>query len=283
MKTKNNSNYSLLIIDDDPQNLMVLEAMLIKASYNVSTASLGNEGLDLFNNKKFNLILLDIGLPDMDGFEILNKIRNINAEIPVIFITAHRDENTIAKAFECGINDFISKPFLLTEVMQRVKQQLIIFEYRHKLKETIVKRTNELNKKKSALGEFFSHFEEEKKNIKGIVSDNINYLLAEPMRKLKLELFAGRTQKALKYAEILENNINHFSAPFADKFIKLKYLLSSQEYQICEFTRNGMRSKEIGIMLNITESTVKWHKKNICDKLKLNKQNIKLKTYLKQL
>ena len=126
----------ILIVDDNNQNLKVLSQMLIKKDYQIALANNGEKGLKFANKKDVDLILLDIMMPKMDGFEVCQKLKanDDTKEIPVIFISALQKTKKKLKAFEVGGTDYITKPFNQKEVMARVKTHLKLNEMKDNLK-----------------------------------------------------------------------------------------------------------------------------------------------------
>ena len=109
----------VLIADDEPATVKYLRVNLEARGYRVTTASDGIEALRKFRRQAINIALLDITMPGLDGFEVCRQIRN-TTEIPVIMLTAHGTEADIVKAFDCGADDYITKPFGLQELLARV-------------------------------------------------------------------------------------------------------------------------------------------------------------------
>ncbi len=118
----------ILIVDDNPKNLQVLGNYLQLEGYLVEFAINGESALDWTDRKKFDLILLDIMMPVMDGFVVCEQIKKnlLNHETPVIFLTAKVDTESIVKAFDLGAVDYIIKPFNQKELIARVKTQIEI-------------------------------------------------------------------------------------------------------------------------------------------------------------
>ncbi len=119
----------ILIVDDSPDNLSVLGELLQSAGYRVKVANSGHVALHLAGQQPMpSLILLDIMMPDMDGHEVLRQLRsNIDTrEIPVIFLTAHDDDEDEERAFGNGIADYILKPIKPSVVLARVRSQLLL-------------------------------------------------------------------------------------------------------------------------------------------------------------
>ncbi len=126
----------ILVVDDEPRNVRILQIHLNAQGYTVYTAEDGVEALDSVEKDAPDLILLDINMPKMDGFEVVKRIRANKATefIPIVMITALRDtrENRI-KSIEAGADDFIEKPFDSLEVLARVRSLLRIKEYQDTL------------------------------------------------------------------------------------------------------------------------------------------------------
>ena len=126
----------ILVVDDEPRNVRILQIHLNAQGYTVYTAEDGVEALDVVERDAPDLILLDINMPKMDGFEVVKQIRANKATefIPIVMITALRDtrENRI-KSIEAGADDFIEKPFDSLEVLARVRSLLRIKEYQDTL------------------------------------------------------------------------------------------------------------------------------------------------------
>lgn len=142
---------AILIVDDDPMNLSVLNDYLCKKDYKVLVAEDGETAIKRVNNLKPDLILLDLMLPDMSGFDITEilKAREDTRDIPIIFLTVSADAKDKVKGFDLGAVDYITKPINLEEVGARVKTHLTIHnlqitleEQNRKLQES--KRLNEL-------------------------------------------------------------------------------------------------------------------------------------------
>jgi two-component system sensor histidine kinase/response regulator len=116
----------ILIVDDNPQNLQVLANLLQEEKYEIEFAINGESTLDWLKNKQFDIILLDINMPGMNGFEVCKKIRSDKEtqDIPIIFLSAESERESILKGFEVGAQDFVIKPFDSRELLARVKTQL---------------------------------------------------------------------------------------------------------------------------------------------------------------
>jgi len=114
----------ILIVDDDLTLLDLLKQSLKKAGYKVLTASNGIDGLQMVYKDKVDLIVLDVMMPRMDGWETCNRIREIS-DVPIIMLTAKDKEADTLKGFQCGVDDYVTKPFSFAELTARVKAILL--------------------------------------------------------------------------------------------------------------------------------------------------------------
>ncbi|MBN1887028.1 MAG: response regulator [Thermoflexales bacterium] len=141
---------SILIIDDEPSARDSLEVLLAPQGYHLAFAADGAEGLQKAAEIKPDLILLDVMMPGMDGFEVCRRLRadpNV-AEIPIVMVTALDDDNSRLRGIETGADDFVSKPFNRTELRARVRTITRLNRYRRLLAERnrfewVVKQSND--------------------------------------------------------------------------------------------------------------------------------------------
>lgn len=125
-KRKDDKKYEILLVDDEPKNLKYLEAVLKPIGYSTYRAENGHDALYIINNTDIDLVLLDIMMPEMDGFEVCNIIKT-NEEtrmIPVVLITALDDTDTKIRGIEAGADDFLTKPPNKPELLARIKSLL---------------------------------------------------------------------------------------------------------------------------------------------------------------
>jgi len=127
----------VLIVDDEPINIKLLDANLTPRGYEVITAIDGKQALEKIEAEKPDLVLLDVMMPEMDGFEVTRRIRanNDTKLMPVVLITALRETDDRVRGIEAGCDDFISKPFDQNEVLARVMTLLKLNYYRAQLDE----------------------------------------------------------------------------------------------------------------------------------------------------
>lgn len=112
--------YQILVVEDQKEISDILMKYIAKEGYGVAVASNGFEALELFGNQEFHLVLLDIMMPGINGFEVLKEIRKIS-DVPVIMLTAKQEEVDRLKGFETGADDYVIKPFSPRELMKRIR------------------------------------------------------------------------------------------------------------------------------------------------------------------
>lgn len=145
----------ILIVDDQPRNVEFLEKFLFSRGYETVKASSGKEALEKVAGNRIDLILLDVMMPGMSGFEVLEKLRADRRTrfIPVVMITGLTETGDRIKAIEAGCDDFISKPFDTCELLARVKSLVRIKAYQDKIKKyernlagEVVRKTEKLRR-----------------------------------------------------------------------------------------------------------------------------------------
>ena len=128
----NPSDYTILIVDDNQTNIILLQAILKRAKYNTVSATNGADALRIMQEKHPDLVLLDIMMPEMDGYEVARRKDEIEdiQSIPFLFVTALSDTNSMVKGSKDGCSDFITKPFNTEEILIRIHHQIINVENR---------------------------------------------------------------------------------------------------------------------------------------------------------
>ncbi|MBU2982473.1 response regulator transcription factor [Lentibacter algarum] len=110
----------VLLVEDDPTTSKSIEMMLTHANLNVYTTDMGEEGIDLAKLYDYDLILLDLGLPDMNGHEVLRQLRLAKVETPILILSGSDDTENKIKGFGFGADDYLTKPFHREELVARI-------------------------------------------------------------------------------------------------------------------------------------------------------------------
>ncbi|OSX90892.1 hypothetical protein BTJ45_03358 [Bacillus mycoides] len=116
-------NYHILVVEDDQEIQELIKQFLMTQQYTVIVASDGLEGMKQFNKQSFDLILLDVMMPNLNGFEVAKMIRS-QSNTPIIMLTALEEEQDQMKGFDLGVDDYITKPFSFHVLMRRVEAVL---------------------------------------------------------------------------------------------------------------------------------------------------------------
>jgi two-component system KDP operon response regulator KdpE len=125
-----NTGVKILLVDDEPPIRKLLRVGLTSQGYVVSEASNGKMAMELVGVEHPDLILLDLGLPDIGGHELLGKWRDAGLDLPVVILSSRTDESGIVKALELGADDYVTKPFGMNELVARIRVAL-----RHRLQQ----------------------------------------------------------------------------------------------------------------------------------------------------
>jgi two-component system, OmpR family, response regulator len=223
-------NKRILLAEDDNNLGLLLRNYLIAKKYDATLSVNGKEALESFKKNEFNICIVDIMMPEMDGLTLAREIRKIDQNIPVIFLTARNQKEDIIEGFITGADDYITKPFSMEELLYRI--------------EAILRRTNEQVVQKK----------EEKYSIGEYSFDTLKQLLTIYGNTIKLTTKESELLELLcpHKNEILERNYalkaiwiddNYFNARSMDVYItKLrKYLKKDPSVKILNVHGKGYK------------------------------------------
>ena len=182
------SEYTILVVDDVVSNVLLLRVLLTKEKFKVITASNGKEALSQAANAHPDLILLDVMMPEMNGFEVAERLKADpeTQNIPIIFLTALNTTADIVKGFKVGANDFISKPFNKEELVIRVNHQISLIA----AKRIILRQTEELRKTIMGRDKLYSVIAHDLRSPMGSIKMVLNMLiLSLPEEQIGAEMF----------------------------------------------------------------------------------------------
>lgn len=114
----------ILIVDDEEQNIELAKIILLKEGYNLYFANNGIDALEMIANHPIDVVVLDLFMPKLDGFETLSMLRKDNKTLPVIVVTAFTDDESHVRALSLGASDVMTKPYDIIALKQRVKNML---------------------------------------------------------------------------------------------------------------------------------------------------------------
>jgi len=181
--------YSILLVEDEENIRSFISTTLKNQNYKITVASSGTEGLHLSASLCPDLILLDLGLPDMDGMQVIQKLREWSS-IPIIVISARNHEQEKAKALDLGADDYITKPFSTVELLARIR--------------TSLRHSNQMNGVASQVASAYHH-----KNLcidydKHLVTLDGEMIHLTQIEFKLLSLLSQNCGKVLTYASIME-------------------------------------------------------------------------------
>lgn len=208
----------ILCVDDEPNNLTLLEAHLAPRGYEIVAVDNGADALKALSGQDIDLVILDVMMPKLSGFDVLRRIRQDEKTrfTPVVLVTALKAAEDRVRGVEAGCDDFISKPFNKDELLTRIKSLLRISEYRTHLEERVRERTAELSQANDALQKAYDDIKRtqlqlvmsEKLASIGLLSAGIAHEINNPLACIisnlgsleeylkKLEAFIGEVQEA---------------------------------------------------------------------------------------
>lgn len=184
----NPSEYKILIVDDVMSNVLLLKVLLTNEKFAIATASNGRQALEQVEKENPDLVLLDVMMPDMSGFEVAQHLKsNPNtADIPIIFLTALNSTADIVKGFQVGANDFISKPFNKEELIIRVTHQISLVA----AKQLILSKTEELQHTIARCDKLYSVIAHDLRSPMGSIKMVLNMLILNlPSEKIGAEMY----------------------------------------------------------------------------------------------
>ena len=190
----NKEDAKILIIDDNTKNLQVALNILSKEGYNLIYAQDGEKGIELALNNDIDLILLDVLMPNMDGYHVCQKLKN-NAQtkaIPIIFLTVKDEEKDIVKGFECGGVDYVTKPFYTSILLKRVETHLKLKKLSDNLQREVDEKIEKIRLKDQLL------FQQAKMASMGEMIANIAHQWRQPLGSINSVLISIKAKMALE-------------------------------------------------------------------------------------
>jgi len=243
---------NILIVDDIPSNIRLMVSILDEHGYSVSYAQSGNLAIDLCQKVHFDLILLDVMMPGMDGFEVCEMLKGMEdtKDIPVIFLTARTDQESILKGFEIGGVDYVTKPFNEKELLVRIRTHL-------DLKQTRDALASELDFKKKIMTENALYI---------IRRTDLGNTIIDDLRQINKDTHNEYSDTILSAISKLKNLIQgqegkefelrfeEEHSKFRETLVRMHSDLTPNEIKLCTFLRLDMSSKEIS---EITQQSVR--------------------------
>ena len=202
----NPADYTIMVVDDNVFNVQLLEIMLKKSNYTVIFATCGKEALEKLKSEKPDIVLLDIMMPDISGYDVAKEIRENSdfSEIPILFLSALNNVDDIIKGFKSGADDYISKPFNKEELLTRINHQLSLVN----AKRIIIKKNEELRKLVMERDKFYSLVAHDLRSPIGILKMSLNILTElkeEQIGEDMYEIISMSNKTAEEIFQLLDN------------------------------------------------------------------------------
>lgn len=156
MPEKKESKSKILIVDDVPKNIQVVANILKSQGYSMAFAQNGPTALEMVRSTTFDLILLDIMMPEMDGIEVCQRLRSApeTRDIPVLFLTAKTDTESVVAGFEAGAMDYVVKPVNDAELLARVRTHLSLYRHQRSLRDMNERLAAEIEERRKAVARY---------------------------------------------------------------------------------------------------------------------------------
>jgi len=283
----------ILIVDDEPLVCDLLESMVSSLGIAAKSISQSLEVVDEVRNTFYNVVLLDVFLPERSGFDLIPDIREVSSDTKIIIITGRADKEVAIKALRLGAFDFLEKPMdmeLLSYSVNRAlriqateldykktresleRSQVDLIDHKEKL-ENLNRKLAQTNQALTVLAQNIAREKEETERRIVLKTRSLIIPIIESLQHVKgLRRYEAELTMLVKHLEDLTSGLA------ADT--KIATSLSFSELRIASLIKNGLTTEEIAKHLHISPSTMKTHRKNIRRKLGITNQKENLRNYL---
>jgi DNA-binding NarL/FixJ family response regulator len=281
----------ILVVDDDESIRQSMAGHLEDLGFETIEAEDGRVALELFEESRPDLVLLDLRMPRVDGLEVLANLGARSPETPVIVVSGMGVMEDAVQALRLGAWDYLIKPIQDMTVLEHSvckaleRAQLIKEnrEYRRHLEGQVVRRTAELDaarqaleEKNLALREILANIQTDRRRVEESVISSVNKVILPMLQSLRRGLPGGEAQ----VVDQIEQSLSEITSPFVDKLSKDLASLTPTEIRICNLIRRGLTVKEIAGVENLAPDTVSTHRRNIRRKLGVVNKKVNLASYL---
>jgi len=272
----------IMIVDDNPDSLKLLSDILSEQGFQVRQALNGQLALAAAKQQSPDLFILDIRMPEMDGFELCRQLKNeaTTCSVPVIFISGLNDSADKVKAFDIGGQDYITKPFEDTEVLARVKLHLEVSSMRKNLENLVQRRTINLEESNIALKILLEHRSSEREKFEENALSHIRSLVSPYLERLKNTDLDSQQNSLL---DIVEANLLDITSQFSGTLYSSSLGLTRREMEVAALIKTGKTNAESAVLINISEHSVSFHRQNLRKKLGLLGRKVNLVAYLNEI
>ncbi|UCD87079.1 MAG: response regulator [Desulfobacterales bacterium] len=283
----------LLIVDDDHELCRALQETVTGWGIKVKTMSEPGRVADHLKNTSYNVVLLDVVMPEKSGFDLIPEIEKVCPDAKVVLMTRYADKEKAIKALRTGAFDFLEKPIQMTVLSHTVKRALDSQKVERELKKTLKelersqgeclvygRRLEEINEQlletNKALSVLAENLERTREESEKRIVRKIRLLIVPIVEKLQRDrkLKGYRTE-----LRMLMDHIEELTLSLANDS-RISSRLTPTEVRIASMIMNDLTSQEIANQLNISPDTVKTHRRNIRKKLNIKHSDVNLRAYL---
>lgn len=270
---ENLKNSKLLVVDDTPINIQIISSILQKTDYLPQYAKNGQEALEKAFSNDFDIILLDIMMPRMDGFEVCRKLKENpkTSDVPILFLSARTDANSIVKGFEVGGADYVTKPFNPQELLSRIRQHLLLRKQKQmleKMNQTLEEKVLERTQQLTRANERLSRLDKAKNDFLFLINHELRTPLNGMFGFLTLLENTEKTEKQERFLKMLKDSairLNELS-----EFAILITSIKAESYK----TKNLITSLKLFIEETLQKHTKQAQQKNVSFKNNLENNDL---------
>lgn len=283
----------LLLVEDDPDFGAATNMRLSKRRFDVTLARTAEEALPQIENTDFDVVVVDIKLPGMQGMQFTKEIRKRSEDLPVLILTGYGTLETAQEAVKLNVADYLLKPLetlddLLGPVEKAAYSYRLVRENR-RLVEDLKAKIEALEKSEKKYKSTASKLERRtialqevvetgNKRLRDNIVANVKDVLLPAVAKLRRKAACGQEG----HLKLIEKNLKKITASFACMPSEQRLSLSSREAEICNMIAGELSTGEIAAALNISTYTVQRHRNTIRKKLGIVGRKINLATYLRE-
>ncbi len=221
---------NVLIIDDENQIRKFLDIALRAQGYKTLLAENGQKGLELLALQGADLVILDLGLPDLDGYEVLSELRTWS-HVPVIVLSVRANEEEKVKLLDAGANDYVTKPFSVQELVARIR--VLLRQHQHSTVDTVIFDDGVLkidfSKRQVFLNQQLLSLTRKEYQLLNLLAKNKGQLITQP--QILKELWGPTHQEDTHYLRIL---VAKLRVKLNDNAVQPKYIITEPEW-VCDF------------------------------------------------
>lgn len=284
----NAESEKILVVDDEKAICTITTKILDEYGYHCDMAISADEALSKIKANEFDLMLSDIQMPGKSGLELVAEAKSVRPDMGVVMATVIDEIDVYQTALELDIYGYIVKPIdsfqLLISVsnaLRRRKLELMHKAYQRDLEKKIKDRTKDLEEMNNALNVLLKKRENDQMAIQENVMANARKFIFPSIERVrKIAPKGGPIQKEL---HILQDGLENLIAPFVQHISSSFMDLTPNEIKVAKLIEQGLSTKEIADVLNLSQNTIMTHRYNLRSKLKIKNKNVNLQVFLKNL